>query len=206
MIRRLLLVMAVVAIASGMATGSAVAATLMNIAYATSENNPYGTFMNTFADRFNKLTGGEVRVKVHCCFKMGGEQDMFKKLQLGTLDGTLIAQNNAGPFYPKIDLLVLPYMLQNLEHAYKVVDGDVGKKIWGAMPEGSRRPSGQDRTRLVPPYLQFQASHQQHRGFQATEVPRAEERCHGRYLQGFRFRPGSNGLVRNPDRCTDRYG
>ena len=135
MIRKLATAAAVLVVASGFAIGSASSATLMNIGYATSESNPYGTFMNTFADRLNKLTGGEVRVKVHCCFKMGGEQDMFKKLQLGTLDGTLIAQNNAGPFYPKIDLLVLPYMLQNLEHAYKVVDGDVGKQIWGAMPE-----------------------------------------------------------------------
>ena len=108
---------------------------LMNIGYATSDAHPYGTFMNTFAERFSKLSGGKVKVKVHCCFKMGGEQDMFKKLQLGTLDGTLIAQNNAGPFYPKIDLLVLPYMLQSYEHALKVVDGPVGKMIWGDMPK-----------------------------------------------------------------------
>ena len=107
----------------------------MNIGYATSDAHPYGTFMNTFAERFTNLTGGEIKVKVHCCFKMGGEQDMFKKLQLGTLDGTLIAQNNAGPFYPKIDLLVLPYMLQSLEHALKVVDGEVGQKIWADMPK-----------------------------------------------------------------------
>ena len=135
MIKRMLLAAAMMAVVTAISTGSSLAATLMNIGYATAEVNPYGTFMNTFADRLNKLTGGEVRVKVHCCFKMGGEQDMFKKLQLGTLDGTLIAQNNAGPFYPKIDLLVLPYMLQNLEHAYKVVDGEAGQKIWGAMPE-----------------------------------------------------------------------
>jgi len=66
---------------------------------------------------------------------MGGEQEMFKKLQLGTLDGTIIAQNNAGPFFPKIDLLVLPYMLQNYDHAIKVVDGPVGQKIWKDMPK-----------------------------------------------------------------------
>ncbi len=135
MIKRMLLAATAMAVVGVMSTGSSLAATLMNIGYATAESNAYGTFMNTFADRLNKLTGGEIRVKVHCCFKMGGEQDMFKKLQLGTLDGTLIAQNNAGPFYPKIDLLVLPYMLQNLEHAFKVVDGDAGQRIWGAMPE-----------------------------------------------------------------------
>ena len=87
----------------------------MNIGYSVSEGHPYGTFMFTFADRMEKfsanLESGAVKVKVHCCHKMGSEQEQFKKLQLGTLDGTMIAQNNAGPFYPKIDLLVLPYML-----------------------------------------------------------------------------------------------
>ena len=67
--------------------------------------------------------------------KMGSEQEQFKKLQLGTLDGTMIAQNNAGPFYPKIDLFVLPYMLQNYEHAVSVADGPIGQEIWGNMAE-----------------------------------------------------------------------
>ena len=107
----------------------------MNIGYSVAEGHPYGTFMNTFAERFQTLSGGTVKVKVHCCHKMGSEQEQFKKLQLGTLDGTMIAQNNAGPFYPKIDLLVLPYMIQNYDHAVKVADGPVGKMIWGDMPK-----------------------------------------------------------------------
>ncbi len=135
MIKRLAMGAAIAAASLMIAWAPASAKKLMNIGYATSDAHPYGTFMNTFAERFTNLTGGEIKVKVHCCFKMGGEQDMFKKLQLGTLDGTLIAQNNAGPFYPKIDLLVLPYMLQSYEHALKVVDGPVGQKIWGNMPK-----------------------------------------------------------------------
>ncbi len=119
-----------------MLSGQALAAKLtMNIGFSVSEAHPYGTFMNLFAERFETLSGGTVRVKVHCCHKMGSEQEQFKKLQLGTLDGTLIAQNNAGPFYPKIDLLVLPYMIQNYAHAVKVADGPIGQKIWGSMPK-----------------------------------------------------------------------
>jgi tripartite ATP-independent transporter DctP family solute receptor len=118
------------------AAGSANAAKVtMNIGYSVNEGHPYGTFMHLFAERFETLSGGTVRVKVHCCHKMGSEQEQFKKLQLGTLDGTMIAQNNAGPFFPKIDLLVLPYMIQNYEHAVKIADGPVGKEIWGDMPK-----------------------------------------------------------------------
>ena len=118
-----------------MAAQASAARLTMNIGYSVAESHPYGTFMHLFAERFETLAGGTVRVKVHCCHKMGSEQEQFKKLQLGTLDGTLIAQNNAGPFFPKIDLLVLPYMIQNYEHAVKVADGPIGQQIWGNMAE-----------------------------------------------------------------------
>jgi tripartite ATP-independent transporter DctP family solute receptor len=53
---------------------------------------------------------------------------------LGTLDATIIAQNNAGPFYPKLDILTLPYIFQSPEHAKAIVDGPIGQEIWKDMP------------------------------------------------------------------------
>ncbi len=120
---------------SAVAAGSAQAAKILKLGYAVAKGNAYDTFAVKFKEDLEKRTNGAVKVKNFCCFKMGGEQEMYKKLQLGTLDGTIIAQNNAGPFYPKIDLLVLPYMLQNYEHAIKVVDGPVGQMIWKDMPK-----------------------------------------------------------------------
>jgi TRAP-type C4-dicarboxylate transport system substrate-binding protein len=55
----------------------------MNIGYSVNEGHPYGTFMNLFAERFQTLSGGTVRVKVHCCHKMGSEQEQFKKTPAG---------------------------------------------------------------------------------------------------------------------------
>lgn len=124
-----------VAASVSLTAGSAFAGGLLKLGHSTSEGNAYHTFSMAFKDEVEKRTNGSVKVKVFCCFKMGGEQEMFQKLQLGTLDGTLIAQNNAGPFYPKIDLLVLPYMLQNYEHAVEVLDGPVGEMIFKDMPE-----------------------------------------------------------------------
>ncbi|MGR8934946.1 MAG: TRAP transporter substrate-binding protein [Gammaproteobacteria bacterium] len=117
------------------AGGSAQAAKIMKLGYAVAQGHAYDTFAGVFKEELEKRTGSSVKVKNFCCFKMGSEQEMFKKLQLGTLDATLIAQNNAGPFYPKIDLLVLPYILQDYEHAIKVVDGPVGRMIWQDMPK-----------------------------------------------------------------------
>ena len=110
-------------------------ALVMTVGYALAEKSVYDTAAKVFAEEFEKRTNGEVTVRTFSSFKMGGEQEMFKKLQLGTLDGTIIAQNNAGPFYEPLDLLVLPYSLQSYEHAEKVLDGPIGQKIWEDMPE-----------------------------------------------------------------------
>jgi tripartite ATP-independent transporter DctP family solute receptor len=107
---------------------------VLKLAFAGNEGSPYDTFAKEFSKEIERLTNGAVKGRVFCCFKMGSEEETFKKLQLGTLDGTLIAQNNAGPFYPKIDLMVLPYIFQSYEHAVKVLDGPIGKKIWSDMP------------------------------------------------------------------------
>ncbi len=111
------------------AVADARAEVTMRLAWAGSEDAPYAVGANKFKELIEQYTNGEIKVKLFCCFKMGGEQEMFKKLQLGTLDGTIIAQNNAGPFFPLIDLFVLPYVFQSYEHAIKVVDGPIGKRI-----------------------------------------------------------------------------
>lgn len=127
---------AAVAVTSALGLATAARAEhVLKLAFAGNEGSAYDTFAKEFSKEIERLTKGEVKGRIFCCFKMGSEQETFKKLQLGTLDGTLIAQNNAGPFYPKIDLLVLPYIFQNNDHAVKVLDGPIGKKIWADMPE-----------------------------------------------------------------------
>ena len=129
---------ATLALAIGLAmtalTG-AEAKTTMRLAWAGSEDAPYAVAANSFKELVEAQSKGEIEVQLFCCFKMGGEQEMFKKLQLGTLDGTIIAQNNAGPFFPLIDLFVLPYIFQSYEHAEKVVDGEIGRQIAEKMLE-----------------------------------------------------------------------
>ena len=108
---------------------------IMNIGYGANDKAAYGTYASTFAERLTTMSDGTIKVMKHCCGKMGSEVEMFKKLQLGTLDGAVVATFNISGFYPKIDVLTLPYMFQNYDHALRVVDGPVGEKIWGDMPE-----------------------------------------------------------------------
>ena len=106
----------------------------MNIGYSVNEGHPYGTFMHLLLSVFKRYQAGQCGLKSIAATRWVVSRSS-SKTQLGTLDGTMIAQNNAGPFFPKIDLLVLPYMIQNYDHAVKVADGPVGQEILGDMPK-----------------------------------------------------------------------
>jgi len=110
-----------------------VAATL-KLGHGLAKDSSYDIFAETFAKELKERTNGSVKVRNFCCLKMGSEQEMFKKLQLGSLDGAVIAQNNAGPFFPRLDVLSLPYIFKDYEHAIRVLDGPIGKSIWADMP------------------------------------------------------------------------
>lgn len=112
----------------------AYAAHTMKLAFGLAKQSPYDIFAEAFAQEVQTLSAESIKVRRFCCMKMGGEQEMFKKLQLGTLDATIIAQNNAGPFYPKLDILSLPFVFQSPEHAKAIIDGPIGHSIWENMP------------------------------------------------------------------------
>ena len=47
-------------------------------------------------------------------------------MQLGTVDMAIITGNNLSPHFGLTDAFVLPYIFQDKEHAYKVLEGPVG--------------------------------------------------------------------------------
>jgi tripartite ATP-independent transporter DctP family solute receptor len=93
------------------------------------DEHPFAVAGNYFKKRVEQYTNGQIQVQTYCCFKMGSEEEMVKKLQLGTLDATIVAQNNIGPYFKLYDVFTLPYILRDYEHAVKVLEGPVGKTL-----------------------------------------------------------------------------
>ena len=93
------------------------------------DEHPFAVAGNEFKKRLEHYTNGQIQVQTFCCFKMGSEEEMVKKLQLGTLDAAIVAQNNVGPFFRLYDVFTLPYILRDYEHATKVLDGPVGREL-----------------------------------------------------------------------------
>ena len=98
----------------------------MNLGFGAPEDSIYGRFAKIFKEKAEDYTGGSVEVKIRCCNQISSEDEGFKAMQLGTVDGFFITANNVSPHWPLMDVTVLPYVFQNEDHLERVVDGPVG--------------------------------------------------------------------------------
>ena len=101
----------------------------VNLGYAAAEGSTYGILANKFEELAEKYSNGSIDVKVRCCAQLLTEDEAFKAMQLGTVDMHIITGNNVSPHFPLMDAFVLPYIFQSKEHAYKILEGEVGREF-----------------------------------------------------------------------------
>ena len=101
----------------------------MNIGWETPIDSHYGIMAKRFKELVEQYSNNTIEVKLRCCGQVTTEDNAFKALQLGTVDGFFISQNNVSPHFPLMDVFVLPYIFQSQEHVMKVTNGPVGDEI-----------------------------------------------------------------------------
>jgi tripartite ATP-independent transporter DctP family solute receptor len=101
----------------------------MNIGWETPLDSHYGILAKKFKELVEQYSNGTIEVKLRCCGQIATEDNAFKALQLGTVDGYFISQNNVSPHFPLMDVFVLPYIFQSQDHVMKVTTGPIGDEI-----------------------------------------------------------------------------
>ena len=101
----------------------------LTFGHGLTTDNPYHLGAVRFSELCEIYSRGEIRIKVFPSSQLGSEQAMFKATQLGTQDIALGAINNLAPFWPPMNVFIMPYAFRSNEHAFNVVDGPVGKEL-----------------------------------------------------------------------------
>lgn len=110
----------------------------MRLAHGVVAGSPYDVGAHRFAELVDQYTKRAIQVKVFPSSQLGLEQNTAKDVQLGTLDLTLVAINNASIWYKPLDVTIMPFIFRDRDHANAVVNGPVGKELF----EGYRKASG----------------------------------------------------------------
>ncbi len=119
------------AISAVLATSfSAMAKTVeLKFAHAAPTSDLQQTLAEYFAKEVAARTNNEVIVKVFPQGQLGKDQQMISGTRSGIIDIQMTGLNNFVGFMPEVGGLLLPYIFKSREHAYKILDGEVGQKI-----------------------------------------------------------------------------
>jgi len=91
-----------------------------------------------FAELFKAKTGDKHDISLFPNGQLGSEQDTINNASMGTLDFSLLAINNITPFSPTVGVFTLPYVIQSLDEAVLLTQGNIGKE----MTENTIRDAG----------------------------------------------------------------
>ncbi|MCG8635539.1 MAG: TRAP transporter substrate-binding protein [Desulfobacterales bacterium] len=112
-----------------MALAFPVSAKTWKIAVGDSGGSPQEQTGLKFAEVLEKETKGKYKATLFLNGQLGSEQDTVNDCAMGTLDFSLLAINNVTPFSPTVGSLSLPYVIQSLDEAVKITQGDIGKEL-----------------------------------------------------------------------------
>ena len=102
----------------------------------TSETSPFHVFLTKFKEEVDKNSNGQIEVSLHPNGELGGDREMIEAVQIGSLDGVISSSAVLGNFTSLVNVLDFPFLFRDQDHAYKVLDGEIGDEIAAAI-EGS---------------------------------------------------------------------
>lgn len=118
-----------------LAPASAQNAKVFKLGYILSTDSQLGAGSTKFADEIAKRTQGRYRIEQYPNSVLGGEVEMLKAVQLGTVNLAFITGAPLPNFLPDIGVFNIPFLFRNAAHAHAVLDGPIGQGYLGKFRE-----------------------------------------------------------------------
>jgi tripartite ATP-independent transporter DctP family solute receptor len=84
--------------------------------------------MELFKEIVEEKTAGKIQVEVYPNNQLGNQRDVTEGIQLGTVQMASISSPMAG-FVPESNLFELPFLFENRDHFYAVLDSEIGERL-----------------------------------------------------------------------------
>lgn len=101
------------------------------LSYADNQTGNYPTVQaaRRFAEQVNKETDGRIEIRVYPNAELGDEVSTVQQLTFGGIDFCRCSLSNLSDYSEETLVLQLPYLYENQEHMWRVLDGDIGAQV-----------------------------------------------------------------------------
>jgi len=105
----------------------------LKLGHVIAVDSPYNQGSEYLAQLVNQRTNGHVKITVFPAAQLGAEVDLFEGLTMNTLDMALTASAPLLNFCPEVGIIDIPFLFDNYEHAYAVLDSDIGMSLLSSL-------------------------------------------------------------------------
>lgn len=82
-----------------------------------------------FAQLVEERTQGKICVRLYCNGELGDELQVFEQIQFGGIDMARVSLVTLAEYFPKSEVLQLPFLYDDAEHMWEVLDGPIGDRF-----------------------------------------------------------------------------
>ncbi len=101
----------------------------IKLAHGLDISHPVHKGMVYFAEQVAERSEGQLRIDIYPSGQLGSERQCLELLQIGSLGMTKVSAAVLENFAPRVKVLGLPYLFRDDEHAWKVLNGEIGKSL-----------------------------------------------------------------------------
>ncbi|MCI2256284.1 TRAP transporter substrate-binding protein [Domibacillus sp. PGB-M46] len=101
----------------------------MKMAVATSKDRSLTKGLDKFKEIVEKESNGSIKVQVFPDGQLGGDRAVFEGLKMNSIQGTTMSSGPIASFVKEFEVLDFPYLFEDEETAYRVLDGEIGTEL-----------------------------------------------------------------------------
>ncbi len=103
--------------------------TTLKLAHGLDPTHPVHKAMVYMAEKLVEVSNGKMKLEIYPSGQLGGEQQCVELLQIGSLAITKVSAAVMESFTSNYQVLGLPYIFRSREHAFSVLDGEIGQEF-----------------------------------------------------------------------------
>lgn len=110
-------------------TANVNAETTLRFGYEAPRSDTQHTAAKKFNDLLKEKTKGEIKLSLFPDSTLGNAQTMISAVRGGTIDLEMSGSPNFSGLEPKLNVIDIPFIFKDREHAYAVLDGEIGQGL-----------------------------------------------------------------------------
>lgn len=103
----------------------------LKLSHGLAEDHAVHIAMTAWAEEVKEKSNGTISIEIFPNATLGSETDNIGSIQAGALDMAKVSASTLGNFNDTWNVVSVPYVFNDQEHFYNVMDGEIGEELMG---------------------------------------------------------------------------